>query len=418
MGVYDNFDNVIRCATLPIGSYMLANNGEGTVDTMYREYQLRANQVVGMFGKQNVSQSLRRVWENNSEAWVDICHAIEPNDDRDNASPINSNMAFRSVYWEKGTTQDKFLRQSGFMEFPIMAPRWDVTGEDVYGTDSPGIMSIGDVKALQTGEVKKAKGIGKQVDPPLQAPSSMRGQRISLIEGDVSYVDAVNPNSKIESIYSVQLDLSAMQQEILGIEQRVNQAYFVDLFLMFNTIGNRDRVTAEEIAKRHEEKLLMLGPMYERLEDELLSPMINRIFNMSARAGILPEAPPELAGQELNVEYISILAQAQKAVASSTIERTAQFVGTMAGADPRALDKIDIDQTIDRYADAIGTPHGIIRDDQSVAQLRANREQQERLQQAAQAAEAAVPATEAVKNLSQSETTGTNALANILALAR
>lgn len=420
IALYENFNNVVRGFSFPVGSYMLSNDGEGNVNSIYREYQLRAGQVIEFFGKDNVSQNVMNLWNSNPESWVDVCHAIEPNDDRNGASPLNTDMPFRSVYWEKGKDRqaDKLLGQRGFQEFPVMAPRWDVTGEDVYATDCPGMTAIGDCKALQTGEVKKAKGIGKSVDPPLQAPSSMKGRRISLIEGDVSYIDGAMPGQKIESIYNVNLDLNAMQQEIAIIEDRIDKAFFVDLFLMINSIGNRDRVTAEEIAKRHEEKLLMLGPMYERMEDELLSPMIDRLFNMAVRADIVPTPPREIQEQELRVEYISILAQAQKAVATSVIERTATFIGNMAAIDPEAVDKFDTDQAIDEYAEAIGSPSSIVLSDEKVAERRASRQQQQQLQQAAAAAEAAVPATEAVKNLAQAETSGNNALTDMLAMNR
>lgn len=420
IALYEDFNNVVRGFSFPVGSYMLAADGEGTIDTLYREYQLTAGQVVTFFGMENVSHTVKKLWSSNPQAWVDICHAIEPNDDRDRASPLNNNMPVRSVYWEKSQDklESKFLAQRGFEEFPVMAPRWDVTGEDVYATDCPGMTAIGDCKALQTGELKKAKGIGKSVDPPLQAPSSMKGRRISLVEGDISYVDANVPGQKIESIFNVNIDLNAMQQEIAIIEDRINSAYFVDLFLMFASIGNRDRVTAEEIVKRHEEKLLMLGPMYERMEDELLSPMIDRIFNMAVRADIIPTPPRELQDQELRVEYISILAQAQKAVATNVIERTATFIGNMAAINPNAVDKFDVDQAIDEYAEAIGSPSTIVLSDEKVEAKRAAAAQQEQMARMAQAAEAAVPATEAVKNLADADTAGNNALTDILALNR
>lgn len=413
MAIYQDFQNVIRCQSFPVGSYMLGANGHGDIDTMYREYQLTVGQLVSQFGLNNCSISTQNNWANGTtEAWADLVHAVEPNDDRDGQSPLAENMLFRSVYYEKSAPRDatKFLRRSGFEEFPIMAPRWDVTAEDVYATDCPGMMAIGDTKALQVEEVKKAKAIDKHVDPPLQAPSSMKGKRVSLIAGDISYIDQAQPGQGISPIYAINPQIRELREDIQANEERINASYFVDLFLMFANVENRERVTAEEIARKHEEKLLMLGPMSERLHTELLDKAVERTFNIAARANILPEVPPEVAGQALEVEYISTLASAQKVVATSGIERTAAFVGSLAEFDPQIVDKLDTDQAVDEYAHALSVPVQVVRPDEDVEMIREARAQAQRAQQMAQAAEAAVPATQAAKNLAETDTEGKNAL--------
>ena len=137
MGVYQDFENVIWCKPYTVGSYMLGLNSQNTADTFYREYEVSVGQCIKQFGEENVSQSVLEQWKKgNSEAWVKIVHAIEPNDDRDGNSPLASQKAWRSVYYEaKNGTEKLFLRESGFDDFPVLAPRWDVTAEDVYATD-------------------------------------------------------------------------------------------------------------------------------------------------------------------------------------------------------------------------------------------------------------------------------------------
>lgn len=416
MAIWSNFDNVIRCQAFTVGSYYLGANGQGRIDSFYREYQLTVGQVVSQFGLENCSISTQNNWRSgNTESWIDVVHVIEPNDNRDMQKPMPAPFAWRSDYYEKSESE-KFLKQSGFEEFPIMAPRWQVTAEDVYGTDCPGMTALGDVKALQIQEKKKAQALDKLVDPPLQAPAEMKGRRISIVPGDTSYVDQRGPGTGIAPIYQVNPDFNAILQDIQTTEHRINQAYFVDLFLMFTNIENRERVTAEEITRKHEEKLLMLGPMLQRTQHELFDPIIDRTFNIALRADIVPDPPPQLQGQALRVEYISPLFQAQKAIATASIERMAAFVGNLAGAgNPSVIDKFDADQAVDEYADAIGVNPNIILTDEEVEDVRADRARQ---QQAERAAQAALPAAEAAKKASETDTAGKNLLTDAVGLAQ
>jgi hypothetical protein len=410
MAIYENFENVIRCQQFTVGSYFLGVNGKGFVDSFYREYQLSVGQLVKQFGKENCSITTQNNWANGTtEAWVDVIHVIEPNDNSDGQIILPKPMAYRSVYFEKSETE-KLLREKGFEEFPIMAPRWEVTAEDVYGNECPGMTALGDVKQLQIQEKKKAQALDKLVDPPLQAPAEMRGQRVSLVPGDVSYVDQRGPGTGISSVYDIKPDFNAMSADIQNTEHRVNQAYFVDLFLMFTNIPDRERVTQEEIIKKHEEKLLMLGPMLQRTQTELFDKVIERTFNIALRSDIVPDAPPELENQQLRVEYISPLFQAQKSVATASIERFSGFVGQLAQASPEVMDKFDADQAVDEYADAIGVNPNIVLTDDEVLDIRQQRERQLMAQQAAQMAAPAKDATQAVKNLADAEQSDGSAL--------
>lgn len=163
MGVFFDYENVIHCKVYTIGSYLLGLNGKNEVDTMYREYEMTVDQLVKEFGYENCSQAVQHAWDNGrGEAWIPIVHVIEPNDNRDNTNPMAKHKAWRSVYYEKANAKASatdYLRESGFDEFAIMAPRWDVTGEDVYGSDCPGMIALGDIKVLQLGERRSYQAV-------------------------------------------------------------------------------------------------------------------------------------------------------------------------------------------------------------------------------------------------------------------
>lgn len=369
MGIFEDFENVIWCKPYTVGSYMLGMNGKSINDTLYREYELSVGQVVKQFGLDKCSDSVKKQWsDGNTESWVKIVQVIEPNDDRDNNSIKASDMPVRSVYYEadKGArdAQDNFLRESGFQEYPIVSPRWDVTGEDIYATDCPGITALGDTKALQLAERRKYQAIDKLVSPPLQGPSTLKNKMKGSRPGPDEIVwHSDTNNGGLRSIYeNYNPRIDVIVTEILNTEGRIQRAFYEDLFLM---LANTDRrqITAREVAEKHEEKLLMLGPVLERLHTELLDPSIDRTFGILQRNGVLPLPPPELQNRELSVEYVSVLAQAQRLVNTGAIDRITEFTAAAATVWPEARHKIDIYQAVDDYANALGvSPSTIVSD--------------------------------------------------------
>lgn len=411
--------DTVRFYPFTVGSYMIANSERQQVDTLYREFKMTARQLEQQFGKEALSPTVQNLLSSNSEAWVDVCHASEPNDDREPGRKDNKNMAYRSTYWEKGGDNDKLLRDSGFKEFPIMAPRWDVLGEDVYGT-GPGSICIGSSKALQLMERRKAELLEKGVRPPMGAPSSLKGQRASILPGGITYLDETQAGAKFAPLYEVQPAwLGQLRGEISAEENIADTAFYVDLFLM---ISQMDSVrTAYEIATRKEEKMLMLGPVLERQNDDLLDPCVDQVFHLMLEQSIprwmgllpgnplLPPPPKELANMDLRIEYTSILAQAQRAVEGSSIERAIGFAGTMKNItqDPSTLDLFDTDNALREFFKAVSVPPTLVRSDDAVQALRQQRSQAE--QQAAQQQQLG-SAIEGVKLLSQSDMSGDNAL--------
>lgn len=397
MGIYEDFENVIWCKPYTVGSYMLGMDGQNVNDTLYREYELTVAQLVKQFGIENVSQAVKKQWDDgNTEAWVKLVHAIEPNDDRDRQSIKASDMPYRSVYYESDqggkNKEGKFLRESGFEEYPIVSPRWDVTGEDVYATDCPGITTIGDTKALQLAERRKYQAIDKVVSPPLQGPSTLK----SKMKGDQLRSNEIlwhsAGNEGLSSIYAnYRPDINAIKEEIYNVEERIKRGFYEDLFLMLAS-SDRRQITAREVAEKHEEKLLMLGPVLERLHTELLDPSIDRVFNILQRNGVLPVPPPELKDKELNVEYVSVLAQAQRLVNTGAIDRMVEYAGGIAQIWPEARHKIKPNQSIDDYAEALGVNPSMIASDDEAAEAAAAEAQMQQ-QMAAMESAASMAAT-------------------------
>ena len=393
--VLPDYDDVVRHYPLTTGEFCIATDYRGQVNTLYREFDKTVGELVGEFGRDNVSQTVRNLFDRgNLDSWVTIIHAIEPRTDRDVTKRDPKNMAWRSCYFEHGMPEGKFLRESGFRRFRAVAPRWATSGGDIYG-NSPGMEALGDIKQLQHEQLRKAQGIDYKTKPPLQVPTSLKNRELDTLPGGATYVDTATPNGGIRTAFEVNLDLSHLLADIQDVRERIRGSFYADLFLMLAQ-NPRTNMTATEVAERHEEKLLMLGPVLERLHNELLDPLIEMTFETMLESGIVPPAPEELQGRELNVEFVSMLAQAQRAVATNSIDRFVGNLGAVAQYKPDVLDKFDSDKWADAYADMLGVDPELIVPGEQVALIRQQRAQAAQAQaQAAAMQQAAVTAKDA-----------------------
>lgn len=407
LAVLEDDEDVIRTMPFPVGSYYIANSPRLSVDTCFRKFSMTVRQLVREFGLNNVSSSTKSAFENGTyEKWVDVVHAVYPNMNRETGKMNAKNKAFRSVYFEVGGDNDKVLRESGYDEFPVMAPRWEVNGEDVYGSSCPGMIALGQVKALQLEQRRKAQQIDKQTNPPMIGPTSLKTQRVSLLPGDITYVDQVTGAEGLRPAYMVNPNLGDLLGDIQDTRQLINSAYFVDLFMMLQNVNTRS-MPVEAVIEMKEEKLLMLGPVLERLNDEFLDPLIDRAFSMMARKNMLPPPPDVMQGMPLRIEYISVMAQAQKAIGLSSLERFVGFVGNLASAKLEALDKLDVDQAIDNYAVMSGVSPTVVVPQEQAQQTRNDRAQQK---QQAMALQTGMAAVQGAKTLSEAKTADPNLL--------
>lgn len=394
--IESDLEDVIRVTSLPIGSYCLASDSDGRIDTIYRELSYTVAQLVDEFGLDKCSTRVQRMYADKLwEIWINVLHVVEPNGGYDSSRRDYRGKKWKSCWFEIGggistsggmpfggvvdTSVIGTLRESGYERFPAICPRWGVTGEDIYGW-SPGMDALGDCKALQLYERRKAQLLDKMTNPPMVGPTALKAQRASSLPGDITYVDGVQ--GKFEPAFMP--PPNAMQHAEAAIKEmqyRIDEVFFATLWRMISNSEQTQPVTAEEIRAKQEEKMLQLGPVLERLNNEMLGPAIELIFALMDQRGLIPPPPQEFQGQDIRIEFISILAQAQKLVGTSAVERLAGFAGTLAQVRPDVLDNLDVDVMFETYADMLGVKPSMIRSEDQVAQVRAEKQKQQQAEQ-------------------------------------
>lgn len=408
--VEEDFEKTLHSTMIAPGSFRIALNGKGQVGTFLREFQYTVRQLVdefgivtsgGMLSTENLSTQVANYYSaGNLDAKVDICHVVYENSDYDPKQ--FGDKRFTSVYYEtstedgdgKGADGERYLRDKGYDYFPVLVPRWSVTGGDIYGTGCPGFLGLGDIKSLQLNAKRMAQGDEKALNPPLSAPIGMANKGVSVLPGAVNYDDSTEGRG-LRPAYEVKPDKSGTLEQSSATQFRLQRIFFEDLFLMLQQ-SDRRNVTATEIVEKHKERLLILGPVLERLNTDLLDPLIDILFQLMTRQGEIPEPPEELAGKDLKVEYISILHQAQKLAGLDGIERVVGFVLNLSEVFPEARDKLDIDKTIDAVAEVTGVPPEIINTEDEVVAVR---EERQRILEEREKADQAVKGAQAAKDL-------------------
>ena len=398
--------DLFRAQVYPVGSFALGLDNRGLPTTFMRETSKSVEQIVEEYGGKdgqalergkeidwsNISRTVKHLYDKNMIlAQVPVRWAVYPNRDY-NPRSLRNAMAWKSCHWEVSADAELLLRESGFNEFPVMCPRWIAVPDEPYANDCPGMTALGDTKQLQMMERRKGQAIEKMVNPALVGPLSLSTQKVSLLPGAVTYVDVRDGMQGLKSVHDVNLRVDHLTADAQAVENRINRAFYVDLFLMLtlsNTRGSQPP-TAREVDELHEEKMLVLGPVLESMIDELLDPLIDRVFAMMFRAGLIPEPPEELKGVSLTVEYTSILAQAMKMQQVGVLDRMLASTMPMVQIFPEANAAFNPRFVMREYQDSLGLHPEVIRTDEEIdAAMAAQQKQAQAAQDAANAAVAA-----------------------------
>ncbi len=312
--VTEDAKEIVRAYPLTAGEYWLAASERGNVNTLYRTLGMTVFQLVERFGRDAVSGPVRERWDRGDwDHEVEIVHAIEPNEEVRECrgfARLARHMPFRSVWYEKSGANDNLLDVGGFEEFPALCPRWHLAGNDVYGR-SPGMDALPDAKSLQRMQLRFAETLDKMVNPPLIASPTLRDTATATTPGAITYV-ADLAGAGLRPAYQIKPPLAEFAAALKDRQQAVRAAFYADLFLMATQLD--DVRSATEVAERRAEKLVMLGPVLERLHDDLLEPLIGRVFQLMARAGHIPPPPfADLDGLRLQPEYVSPMTSLQGA---------------------------------------------------------------------------------------------------------
>lgn len=386
--IYEDERDLIRLYNPTNGEYYLGASSTQRVDTLYRQFVMTVLQIVDFFGLENCPEDIQSLWAgkgNSLDQERIIAHSIEPNYEVKGVGKVSGNFAYREVYWCYGAGGKKPLSMRGFTDSPFTAARWATQSNDAYGR-SPGMDVLPDVIQLQVMTVRLSEAIEKQVRPPLIADITMKNQPSSALPGHVTYVQGLSAGTGMRSIYEVNPDIKGLSGLIAQISERIKKGLFNDLFRML-TDEPQPKMTAYEVSQKISERISVIGPVIENLITDSLKPKLKRIYGILDRKGMLPPIPDSMKGVPLDVEFISMLALAQKASKTGGLERLVALIGNMVAVYPQAKDLLNVDEYIKIFNGYLDNPQSILNSENVVQQMRQAAAQQAQQAQQAQAIE-------------------------------
>lgn len=386
----------IRFSTRHIKECYLSEDDKGRVDTVYRKFKMPMRAAINRFGEEKMSSKMLKKASSSPYDMCNLVHAVYRRDERDATKITAENKPFASVYIEP--EQKIILSESGFDEFPYMAPRFLKASFEVGYGRSPAMTALADIKMLNKMSEVTIRAAQKQVDPPLLVPDDGFMLPIRTVPGGLNFYRS-GTRDRIEP-----LNIGANNPLGLNMEeqrrQAIRSAFYVDQLIL----GQGPQMTATEVVQRTEEKMRLLGPVLGRLQAELLQPLITRTYAILERQRAFRPAPEFMQNQNLEIEYVSPLAKAQRQGDIASMTRLLELMSPLAQLDPAIFDYVDSNGISKHLIKILGVPATAVRGDREVALLRQQRaeaqaaaQEQAELLDTAKAAGEAAPFLQAVK---------------------
>ena len=367
MFIEEDDEDIIKFSTRHINEVFIAENDKGRIDTIYRRFNISARAAMQKFGEA-VSSDVQSAFKKDPYKEVEILHAVYPRSDFNPNKKDKKNMPFESVYIEFKNGNE--LSVSGFREFPFVVPRYLKASNEIYGR-SPAMTALPDVKMLNEMCKTTIKAAQKQVDPPLLVPDDGFLLPVRTVPGGLNFYRS-GTRDRIEP-----LNIGANNPLGLNMEEQRRDAIRAVFYVNQLQLQQGPQMTATEVIQRNEEKMRLLGPVLGRLQSELLKPLIDRVFAILLRNNMLPQAPEFLSGRDIEIEYVSPLAKAQKSTELQSIMRAIEILGSLANVAP-VFDYVNFDNLVKHLADIVGVPQKILK---SQSQVNAERQQAQQQQQ-------------------------------------
>ena len=384
-------DAEVRLILCDEGSYYIAENSRGRVDTCLRTMRMTLAQCADEFGADSLPDwASKRLADGNDEELITCYNLIYPASDGPDISKDNLN-EFASIYWTTGASNHAvkhnqyskhILDIRGYSYNPIIAPRWSVRGTTSYGC-GPGQIGLPDAKELQVLELAKLRLVELESNPSLLVPASMRGQAINSGPGGiVFYNDVLGQQGKqaINRLFETRASIEAVQVVITECEHRLSQIFYTDLLaMMLNQDITPRQMTAREVNERASERVSLLGPVLTRLNNDLLQPLISGVWRLCIQRAESNEAQLgydysglldfPTGSEEPKIEFVSKLHVEQQASDRLIgLYRLQEFATGLAQVDPSVIRKLDAAKMLDEAARSLNE-HGAVRDQAEYEQM-------------------------------------------------
>jgi len=331
--ISDDIEKIVKFKTYAMADIYLVENAAGEVIKIYRKFFLRLFEAKEQFGDKLPEMYKRKKDDMEKVEFLQVIQhrkKFDPN----RADP--KNMPVESSFW---TIKDKTkILESGYREWPVPTPRWTKTNDEAYGRSCT-MKALPDIKMINEMSKTILKAGQKSADPPLIVNHKEMYLPLRTFPGGINYskpsLSGRDPITHLQSGANFPLSLELEERR----RKAIKEAYFLDDLSLPDV---KTHVSVPEFTARNQERLRKLGPILGRLQQELLRPIIDRVFGIMLWKGLFLPPPEILAGHILDVEYVSPIASAQRMEEANSLMRALSSVGPLLETNPEILDNIEI----------------------------------------------------------------------------
>lgn len=379
---------ICKFKSSPIYECSIAENYKGVIDQVHYEYKRTLGQLFEEYGEAKLPDRLQKLRFQDPMMEVTIIQAIEPTKGLPEGLQ-HEMLPFTSVHILKDDMC--ILKVSGFEENPCIISRFYKLSGEIYGR-GPAMYALPDVKTCNKMMQIWLEGAQLAINPPLQMPDEGVVLPVRLTPGGVNYYRA-DSKDRIEPI-TTGANPALGHQIIELLHAKIDKTFYLDQL----HLAENDRMTTVEVSQRTDESRRVFAPVIGRFMYELIGPILNRVYGICYRRGLLQPVPTGLADRKLEIKFVSQLARAQDSIEADGVIRALQTVAGLAAIDENARDLVNSDDTVRFVYRAYGAPLHLLKTEK---QLKDYRTAKADAQAAAAEAEMAKVNSEASRNNAQ-----------------
>lgn len=347
-------------------------NADGDIDHAHRKDNMSARKMRGLFGEKAIHKAVKDACKKEPNKNFEVRSIVMPTEEYDYIGPKGSKgriggkkLPFAVIYVD--VTNEHILHEGYMREFPYVIPRWHTVSGSVYAYSPASIISLPDARMAQELSRILLEAGEKAVDPPLIAVSeAVREVNIAAgaitwadIEMDGKLQDAVKPldlKNNVGTAFEMRVDLREM----------LNKAWFVDKISLPSP--ERD-MTAYETARRLEEFVRNLLPLFEPMEIEYNTRLLDKAFSVMMNMGHFPpsEVPENLSGAEVSWVFESPIQDSSRRMNVERFAETLQLIGAASQAGVQSV-PVDLDKALRDAIIGTGAPADWMRQEEDMAE--------------------------------------------------
>lgn len=252
------------------------------------------------------------------------------------------------------------LEENGFFTNPYIVARLGKSGSHAYGRGR-GVKALPDIKMLQRVRRATIQGAEKIINPPTQSPDDGVMGAPDLRPG---MDNPVRPEYLMRGA-GIQPIVTGARPDIgQDLEESIKHDIGAPLLSKVLHIPAEPRMLVDQELRLREEAMQQAGPIVGEFQTEALGPLVDRVFDIMARAGMFgpPQSWPEtVRAAEIKPSFEAPAARARNIGVVRAITQRNQIMAPVWQADPALLDLHDFEREERTIGQILGIPADLYR---------------------------------------------------------